>query len=134
MLDEQEYDGHTSVHDEATAARLGLRGAPIEGPTHFSQFDPLGVAVWGDAWFERGCISSHFLNMVVSGEEVQASLTTAGTPNLARIDAHKPDGTLPCSPARPRSDPTTRRPSSTSVWRPCASRASCSSSIACPSG
>ncbi len=45
MLDEQVYDGHTSVHDEATAARLGLRGAPIEGPTHFSQFDPLGVAV-----------------------------------------------------------------------------------------
>ncbi len=93
MLDEQEYDGHTSVHDEETAARLGLRGAPIEGPTHFSQFDPLAVAVWGDAWFERGCISSHFLNMVVSGEEVQATLTTGGDTRLARIDARKPDGT-----------------------------------------
>lgn len=93
MLDEQEYDGHTSVHDEETAARLGLRGAPIEGPTHFSQFDPLGVAVWGDAWFERGCISSHFLNMVVGGEEVQATLTTGSDPRLARIDARKPDGT-----------------------------------------
>ena len=93
MLDEQEYDGHTSVHDEETAARLGLRGAPIEGPTHFSQFDPLGASVWGDAWFARGCISSHFQNMVVGGEEVQATLTTGPDPRLARIDAHKPDGT-----------------------------------------
>ncbi len=93
MLDEQVYDGHTSVHDEATAARLGLRGAPIEGPTHFSQFDPLGVAVWGDAWFETGCISSHFLNMVVDGEEVQAALTTGADQRQARIDARKHDGT-----------------------------------------
>ena len=93
MLDEQEYDGHASVHDEATAARLGLRGAPIEGPTHFSQFDPLAVERWGRTWFEHGCISAHFLNMVVGGEQVQASLTTGDDPRLARIDAHKPDGT-----------------------------------------
>jgi hypothetical protein len=92
MLAEQEYDGHASVHDEAEAARLGLAGAPIEGPTHFSQFDPLAAAVWGDAWFEHGCISSHFRTMVVEGEEVVASLTTTG-PNAARIEAHKADGT-----------------------------------------
>jgi hypothetical protein len=92
MLAEQEYDGHASVHDEAEAARLGLAGAPIEGPTHFSQFDPLAVTVWGTAWFERGCISSHFRTMVVEGEEVVASLTTTG-PNAARIEAHKADGT-----------------------------------------
>ena len=49
MLAEQEYDGHTSVHDDATAGALGLPGAPIEGPTHFSQFDPLAVALWGSA-------------------------------------------------------------------------------------
>lgn len=92
MLAEQSYDGHTSVHDEAQAAALGLAGAPIEGPTHFSQFDPLATAVWGQAWFERGCISSHFRTMVVEGEEVRASLTTAG-PTSARIEAHKADGT-----------------------------------------
>ncbi len=92
MLAAQEYDGHASVHDAAEAAALGLAGAPIEGPTHFSQFDPLAVAVWGDAWFERGCISSHFRTMVVEGEEVVASLTTTG-PGAARIEAHKADGT-----------------------------------------
>ena len=92
MLDDQEYDGHTSVHDEATAAKLGLRGAPIEGPTHFSQFDPLAAAQWGSAWFERGCISSHFQNMVIEGEQVQAIMTTVG-PMSSRIDARKADGT-----------------------------------------
>ena len=92
MLQHQEVEGHASVHDAAEAARLGLLGAPIEGPTHFSQFDPLAVALWGDAWFERGCISSHFRTMVVEGEEVQASMTTTG-PHAARIEAHKADGT-----------------------------------------
>lgn len=92
MLQEQEVGGHSSVHDEATAATMRLRGAPIEAPTHFSQFDPLAVAVWGQAWFERGCISGHFRTMVVEGEQVQASLTTTG-PASAVIEAHKADGT-----------------------------------------
>jgi hypothetical protein len=91
MLAEQSYDGHPSVHDGATAATLGLAGAPIEGPTHFSQFDPLAVAVWGPAWFEHGCISAHFRNMVVAGDQVQAALTTTSE-NAATIEAHTTDG------------------------------------------
>ncbi|MGB0114898.1 MAG: hypothetical protein WBP59_16890 [Ilumatobacteraceae bacterium] len=92
MLADQEYAGHTSVHDDETAAKLGLAGAPIEGPTHFSQIDPLAVARWGQAWFERGCVSSHFLNMVVEGEEVRAALDPV-TATLGRIGAEKADGT-----------------------------------------
>ena len=91
MLADQEYDGHTSVHDDATADKLGLPGAPIEGPTHFSQFDPMGVAMWGSAWFEHGCISSHFENMVIEGEEVQATATRTSA-NSARVGAVKSDG------------------------------------------
>lgn len=94
MLAAQAYDGHASVHDDATAASVGLAGAPIEAPTHFSQFDPLAVALWGASWFERGCISGHFRTMVVEGEEVQARLDIGG-PDLgraARIAAHKRDG------------------------------------------
>ena len=75
MLAEQTYDDHLSVHDEATAGSLGLSGAPIEGPTHFSQFDPIGVELWGQQWFETGCISSHFSTMVVEGQQVQAKAT-----------------------------------------------------------
>jgi hypothetical protein len=91
MLADQVVDGHASVHDGDQAAGLGLAGAPIEGPTHFSQFDPLATAIWGTAWFERGCISSHFRTMVVEGEQVQATLITTG-PQTGRIEAYKADG------------------------------------------
>ncbi len=93
MLADQVYDDHLSVHDDSTAASLGLAGAPIEGPTHFTQFEPLLAALWGRRWFSHGCLSAHFLNMVVEGEEVQASVTVPGPgANLARIDATKADG------------------------------------------
>lgn len=92
MLDDQQYDGHASVHDDTTAATMGLPGAPIEGPTHFSQFDPLALHQFGPAWFERGCISCHFQTMVVAGEEVQARLVPTGSTS-ATIEARKRDGT-----------------------------------------
>ena len=40
MLGDQEYDGHLSIHDDKMAEDLGFSGAPIEGPTHFSQLCP----------------------------------------------------------------------------------------------
>lgn len=92
MLAEQNYDGHASVHDGETADTLGLSGAPIEGPTHFSQFDPLAFERWGQHWFATGCISAHFQNMVVQGDEVTAQLAALGE-TVARLDAAKPDGT-----------------------------------------
>ncbi len=114
MLAEQSYDGHPSVHDGDIAASLGLTGAPIEGPTHFSQFDPLAVALWGPSWFERGCISAHFRTMVFAGEQVVASLTTTGSES-ARIEAHKLDGqpvlsgTASIGPDRPETELEARR-------------------------
>ena len=94
MLADQEYGGHTSIHDDATAERLGLRAGPIEGPTHFSLFPPLLERIWGQAWFERGCISSHYLNMVVEGEAVRAfaEIPPAGALRT-RVWAEKEDGT-----------------------------------------
>ena len=91
MLEHQEVDGHASVHDADEASALGLAGAPIEGPTHFSQLDPLAVCLWGEEWFTAGCLSSHFRTMVVEGEQVQASMTTSGG-RSARVEAHKADG------------------------------------------
>lgn len=94
MLAAQTYGGHTSIHDDATAAQLGLRAGPIEGPTHFSQFDPLLYSLWGQAWFETGCISSHYQNMVVEGEEVRAYVRQpAAGEKFTRIWAEKRDGT-----------------------------------------
>lgn len=92
MLIEQEYGGHKSIHDDAEAERLGFRAGPIEGPTHFSQFDPLLVSLWGKDWFERGCISCHYKNMVVEGEEVRAFVRPVSE-NRAECWAEKADGT-----------------------------------------
>ena len=94
MLGDQQYDGHASLHDDSMAQGLGFKAAPIEGPTHFSQFDPLLERVWGRAWFEHGCISSHYLNMVVEGEQVRAFVDMpAPGATRARIRAEKADGT-----------------------------------------
>ena len=94
LLVEQKYDGHKSLHDDAEAARLGIKAGPIEGPTHFQQFVPMLAEVWGNAWFERGCFSCHFLNMVFEGEKVRAEIDRpeeGATRTLAR--AFKEDGT-----------------------------------------
>jgi hypothetical protein len=94
MLAEQQYDGHKSIHDDATAEQLGLRAGPIEGPTHFSQFDPLLYQLYGQAWFETGCLSAHYQTMVVEGEEVRAFVEPpAPGRQLARVWAEKRDGT-----------------------------------------
>jgi len=94
MLGTQEYDEHLSIHDDKMAEDLGFSGAPIEGPTHFSQFVPLLHGIFGDAWFERGCISAHYQNMVVEGEEVRvfAEPLEDGA-SITRIGAEKRDGT-----------------------------------------
>ena len=93
MLADQEYGGHASIHDDAMAEKLGFRAGPIEGPTHFSLFPPLLQQIWGQAWFERGCLSSHYLNMVVEGEEVRAfaEIPSHGAP-ATKVWAEKADG------------------------------------------
>ena len=94
MLATQEYGGHVSIHDDKMAEKLGFSGAPIEGPTHFSQFVPLLTQLWGRRWIETGCLSAHYQNMVVEGEEVRAF---AGVPEeggrQVSVWAEKKDGT-----------------------------------------
>jgi len=94
MLHAQTYDSHASIHDDATAQKLGFQGGTIEGPTHFSQFAPLCERLWGEAWFETGCISAHYRNPAFEGEEVQAILAKPqGGQNQTAIQMVKRDGT-----------------------------------------
>ncbi len=95
MLAEQEYGGHVSIHDDSTAEKMGFQaGGPIEGPTHFSQFEPLLYGLWGREWFETGCLSAHYRNMVVEGEQVRAFVEQpADGQTQVRIRAEKADGT-----------------------------------------
>src|SRR5882762_5577646 len=92
MLQAQVYDSHASIHDDATAQKLGFRGGTIEGPTHFSQFAPLCERIWGRTWFQTVCLSAHYRNPAFEGEEVQASIEKAepgqkiGTIGMTRRD------------------------------------------------
>jgi hypothetical protein len=94
MLHAQVYDSHASIHDDATAQKLGFQGGTIEGPTHFSQFAPLCEKIWGKAWFETGCLSAHFRNPAFEGEELQASVEKpAGAAKITAIGMTRRDGT-----------------------------------------
>src|SRR5260370_19878456 len=94
MLPAQVYDSPASIHDDATAQKLGFQGGTIEGPTHFSQFAPLCEKIWRKAWFETGCLSAHYRNPAFEGEEVQANIATPkpGDKSCA-IGMTKRDGT-----------------------------------------
>ncbi len=94
MLEKQDVGGgRTSIHDDATAQKVGFQGGTIEGPTHFSQFVPLGHRLFGDAWFERGCLSAHYQTACMEGEEVQAwAEEPAVGAGVARAGMHKRDG------------------------------------------
>lgn len=94
MLQAQVYDSHASIHDDATAQKLGFQGGTIEGPTHFSQFAPLCELVWGQAWFETGCLSAHYRNPAFEGEEVQANIEQPKPgQTICAIGMTKRDGT-----------------------------------------
>jgi len=93
MLASQSYDDHASIHDDATAQRLGFQGGTIEGPTHFSQFVPLCVAAWGTRWLESGCLSAHYRNPCFEGERVQAFMAKpAPGESIASIWMLRSDG------------------------------------------
>ena len=94
MLHAQTYDSHASIHDDATAQKLGFQGGTIEGPTHFSQFAPLCERIWGKQWFETGCLSAHYRNPVFEGEEVQATIEMPKPgQNICAIGMTRKDGT-----------------------------------------
>lgn len=92
MLAGQSYDDHKSIHDDATAQKLGFQGGTIEGPTHFSQFAPLGEAVWGQSFHEQGCISVQYRAPAYDGNKVKAHLRQTGA-QAAEIWMEKEDGT-----------------------------------------
>jgi hypothetical protein len=72
MLSSQRYENHASIHDDEMARKLGFQGGTIEGPTHFSQFTPLGYSLWQRRWMEQGCLSVHYQAPVYEGECVRA--------------------------------------------------------------
>ena len=61
-----------SIHDDATAHKLGFRGGTVAANTHYDQFSPLMIAAFGEDWLKTGGLSLYFLNATTDGEPVQA--------------------------------------------------------------
>jgi hypothetical protein len=69
-----------SIHDDATASKLGFRGGTVAGSLHMDQLVPLLLELYGDDWWRRGNISSYFRQATVDREPVRA-FASAGEPH-----------------------------------------------------
>lgn len=67
-------DAKGSIHDDATASKLGFRGGTVAGSIHNELFVPLLVEAFGQRWFERGTLSMYYLNATTDREAVRAFL------------------------------------------------------------
>jgi hypothetical protein len=61
-----------SIHDDATAQRLGFRGGTIAGSYHMEQAVPLALDLFGREWFDSGTMAAYFRHATVDGEAVRA--------------------------------------------------------------
>jgi hypothetical protein len=59
MLAAQEYDSHSSIHDDATARKLGFKGGTIEGATHFSPVEMISVLMGYSTWHRCNARVAH---------------------------------------------------------------------------
>ncbi|TAK62698.1 MAG: hypothetical protein EPO22_07210 [Dehalococcoidia bacterium] len=60
-----------SIHDDATAQKLGFRSGTVAGSIHMEQFPPVLIAALGRRWFETGSLSCYFRNATTDGEPVR---------------------------------------------------------------
>lgn len=60
-----------SIHDDATAKKLGFRGGTVAGSLHMEQFPPLGVRVFGERWWNSGGLSLYFRYATADQEPVR---------------------------------------------------------------
>lgn len=69
-----------SIHDDATASKLGFRGGTVAGSLHMDQFPPLALELYGEDFWKQGNLSFYFRKATVDREKVRA-LARAGEPH-----------------------------------------------------
>lgn len=93
-----------SIHDDATAAKLGFRGGTVAGSVHMDQFVPRLLDLYGESWFETGTLSLYFTQATVDREEVAAQV--AADAQRAHLSMHNRDGAQICvGTASAKADP-----------------------------
>ncbi|HEY3799732.1 MAG TPA: hypothetical protein VGL58_15385 [Caulobacteraceae bacterium] len=61
-----------SIHDDATASKLGFKGGTVAGSIHMDQFAPLVAKLYGEDWWKHGNMSFYFRQATVDRESVRA--------------------------------------------------------------
>lgn len=75
-----------TVQEPAVAEAQGLEAATVAGAVHVEQFVPLLLEHFGDAWWQRGNVSVHWVSTTVEREPVRCYLQPLeGEPARARI-------------------------------------------------
>jgi hypothetical protein len=82
-----------TIHDDATAQRLGFAAGPVAGSIHFEQFAPLLRAVFGDAWMGTGSLSLWFDTPAFDGQALQAQVEDSDALQR-RVRLLRDDGSL----------------------------------------
>ena len=101
-----------SIHDDATATKLGFKGGTVAGSLHMDQFVPQLVEIYGEDWWAKGNISMYFRQATVHGEAVRV-FARKGEPH-ARLWMENEagdlimEGTASCAGADPDSELTHR--------------------------
>ncbi|MFN8508853.1 MAG: hypothetical protein U0547_14980 [Dehalococcoidia bacterium] len=90
--------GAGSIHDTATAQKLGFRGGTVAGSNHMDLFAPLATKAWGKAWWETGSLSLYFRNATLDREPVSARMKTPARDHDTQADVwmNREDGMLVC--------------------------------------
>ncbi len=60
-----------SIHDDATAQNLGMRGGAVVGIVHLNLFPPMLLRTFGQEWFEKGTLSIFYTYALLDGEQVR---------------------------------------------------------------
>lgn len=83
--------GAGSIHDDATAQKLGFRGGTVAGSLHMEQFPPLGVRLFGERWWHNGGLSLYFRYATADQEPVRCFAKIPGTVTLSEKSKLSPD-------------------------------------------
>ena len=60
-----------SIHNDAVAQKLGLRGGTVAGSLHMEQFPPLLISEFGSQWWSEGGLSLYFKYATTDREPVR---------------------------------------------------------------
>jgi len=90
-------DASGSIHDDATASKLGFRGGTVAGSIHMDQFPPLLLRAFGTRFFRDGALSLYFLNATTDREAVRAyAEEPSGGAGQTRVFMKREDGLDVC--------------------------------------